>query len=790
MRMARWCAVLVAIGLGLSAAPRSAVPQTAWLEGRVVDAISGLPVRGVVVRANAWQPQAPSGSTAAAYLTGLDGRFVFRDLPAGGVGLFATKTGYLSSDDERVGLAPGGRRDDVKIVLTPEGTISGQITDQYGDPIPGITVRATPQAEVSRFGRGESALTDDTGRYLVGGLPAGLFIVSVQPVNDGTPFGRDPVYFPSASKPDDATVIDVAPGIERGGVNLTVTLRAATLVVQTRAVKPGVSLGTASSLSLEQARGSSDSMLGSVAGVVKDTSGRGLPLAMVIMRRATGAASVQGVSTDESGRFQFDNVPPGPLRLAATKRGFQMVASPADTVPSETIPWVEVELSSSQRRNDVALVLSRTTVVSGTLLDHLGDPLSGSLSLRPSAAPNALRHSARTNSRGEFRISDVSPGEYILVVDQNPYGSPLRVADGSAQEREVAFLPVFYPGVPDASMAAPLAVRAGVDVAGLVVVVQPAPVSSIHVTIDPGARAAQNVLLTRTPLDGPPATSRATMSRDGLRGALDSVPAGRSLIVATATEVRADPLERGSDHRLWATAEIATDGTTPATLTMMLEPGARVSGRIVVEGRGLSSAAVQPRLEPASDVVGGAYVWPRELTGDAGRFEFTITNVQPGAYLLGVGARAESEVPWTVKSIVADGREIQQRVIDLAPGTELGNVIVTLSDQLTELSGTVVDERGRVPSGAGVIAFTPNPQLWRAGSSLIRSAVVDPTGRYVIPGLLPGEYRLAAVADRAAVSTADYPMLLARLLPSAVTITLRHAEQKVQDLRLRAPVVR
>ena len=789
MRMARWCAVLVAIGLGLSAAPRSAVPQSAWLEGRVVDAISGLPVRGVVVRANAAQAQFPGGSSVAAYLTSLDGRFVFRDLPPGGVGLFATKTGYLSSDDERVGLAPGGRRDDVKIVLTPEGTISGRITDQYGDPVPGITVRATPQGELSRFGSGESALTDDTGAYLVGGLLAGLYIVSVQPVNDGTQFGRDAVYFPSAATREDATVIDVAAATERSGVNMTVTLRAATLVVQTRALKPGVNYTTTSALSPEQARGSSDPALGSVAGVVKDASGRGLPLAMVIMRRATESGVVQGVSTDESGRFQFDNVPPGPLRLAATKRGFQMVASPADTGPSETIPWVEVELASSQRRNDVGIILTRATVVSGTLLDQFGDPVSGSLSLRPSATPNAVRRSVRTNSRGEFRISDVTAGEYVLVVDQNPYGSPLRVADGSSQ-REVAFLPVFYPGVPDASMAAPLAVRAGVDVAGLAVVVQPAPVSSIQVTVDAGARAVQNVQITRTAVDGPSTSSRATMSRDGVRGALDSVPAGRSLIVATATEVRADPLERGSDYRLWATAEIATDGSTPATLTMLLEPGARVSGRIVVEGRGLSSPAVQPRLEPASDTVGGAYVWPRELTGDAGRFEFTIANVQPGAYLLGVGARAPSEVPWTVKSIVVEGREIQQRVIELAPGTELGNVIITLSDQLTELSGSLVDDRGRVPPGAGVIAFTPNSQLWRAGSSLIQSAEVDATGRYVMRGLVPGEYRVVAVADRAAVSTADYPMLFARLLPVAVTVSLRHGEQKVQDLRVRTPVVR
>ena len=147
-------------------------------------------------------------------------------------------------------------------------------------------------------------------------------------------------------------------------------------------------------------------------------------------------------------------------------------------------------------------------------------------------------------------------------------------------------------------------------------------------------------------------------------------------------------------------------------------------------------------------------------------------------------------VACSVKSIVVEGREIQQRVIELAPGTELGNVIITLSDQLTELSGSLVDDRGRVPPGAGVIAFTPNSQLWRAGSSLIQSADVDSTGRYVIRGLVPGEYRVVAVADRAAVSTADYPMLFTRLLPAAVTVSLRHGEQKVQDLRWRTPVVR
>ena len=79
------------------------------VEGRVVDALSGQPLRGVVVIANVF-----TGSTsiapAAAFLTAADGRFVFRDLPLGSVGLFATKVGFLNGEIKPFTVPAGTKR--------------------------------------------------------------------------------------------------------------------------------------------------------------------------------------------------------------------------------------------------------------------------------------------------------------------------------------------------------------------------------------------------------------------------------------------------------------------------------------------------------------------------------------------------------------------------------------------------------------------------------------------------------------------------------------------------------
>ena len=95
------------------------------VEGHVVNALTGEPLRGVVVLANVLQGTT-SINPAAAFLTAADGRFVFRDLPTGSVGLIALKAGFLNGEIKPF-TVPTGRRDDVRVRLAREGSISGRL---------------------------------------------------------------------------------------------------------------------------------------------------------------------------------------------------------------------------------------------------------------------------------------------------------------------------------------------------------------------------------------------------------------------------------------------------------------------------------------------------------------------------------------------------------------------------------------------------------------------------------------------------------------------------------------
>lgn len=155
--------------------------------GRVVDATSGGPIRGAVVRLGGHDRD-----TLA--LTDGEGRFVFvRADAAAPVRLAATKGGYHDTEYGASGpqgmprllvLAAGERRGDVVIRMWKHSVITGVVRDEAGEPIAGLEVvaeRRTFVAGQPRLERGENhqAHTDDRGIFRLSGLLPGSYVISV-----------------------------------------------------------------------------------------------------------------------------------------------------------------------------------------------------------------------------------------------------------------------------------------------------------------------------------------------------------------------------------------------------------------------------------------------------------------------------------------------------------------------------------------------------------------------------------------------------------------------------------
>ena len=168
---------------------------TAAISGVVLDGVSGQPLSGAVVTLA--RAEATVGWSNARMVTDARGRFVFTDLPAGKdyflgarrFGYAYTRYGWASPngsltvrDIARVAVADGQWVDTIQIPLWRLGSIAGRVTDEQGEPVVGVAVRAFSTRSVageSQLVAGAIATTDDRGVYRIAGLDPGRYLVAV-----------------------------------------------------------------------------------------------------------------------------------------------------------------------------------------------------------------------------------------------------------------------------------------------------------------------------------------------------------------------------------------------------------------------------------------------------------------------------------------------------------------------------------------------------------------------------------------------------------------------------------
>ena len=159
---------------------------------------------------------------------------------------------------------------------------------------------------------------------------------------------------------------------------------------------------------------------------------------------------------------------------------------------------------------------------------------------------------------------------------------------------------------------------------------------------------------------------------------------------------------------------------------------------------------------------------------------FTFTGVPPGRFRVAI-ANAGA---WSLRSAMFSGRDTLDALLDVPPGQPISDLALTLTDQPTEVSGTLVDASGRPAAGYVVIVFSSDRAHWtiapRRSSGVVR---IGSNGAYRVTGLPPGEYYLAALIDADAQDVAD-PSFLDQLVPVSLRITLSEGERKQQDLRV------
>src|ERR1700675_2496294 len=156
------------------------------VSGIVINSATGEPVSRALV-----QMQAPA---ARAQFAGTNGTFVFKNLARGRYNLTASKPGFFS--EQQLGrwnawmnsLQDVPSDKEVVLKLTPEGIIYGEVKNENGEPVEGVTVRAQRwQTENGRksLQNVRDAATDDEGNFRLAELTPGSYHLSFVPLSRG-----------------------------------------------------------------------------------------------------------------------------------------------------------------------------------------------------------------------------------------------------------------------------------------------------------------------------------------------------------------------------------------------------------------------------------------------------------------------------------------------------------------------------------------------------------------------------------------------------------------------------
>jgi protocatechuate 3,4-dioxygenase beta subunit len=575
--------------------------------------------------------------------------------------------------------------------------------------------------------------------------------------------------------------------------------------------------------------------------------------------------------TDDSGVFDFQQLPEGRYNLNASKAGFVSLAY-GQRRPMQ--PGTPLQLSTNQTLRDLELRLPRGSAITGRVTDELGEPM-------PSIMVRAMRQqfvqgqrqlvaagAAQTDDRGQYRVWGLNPGEYYISAvapnfvlpdflgrggrggGQNGPGGPggrgglegrgagranigafveafsvdvdltqlsnalaqvgnitlLGGLDGSATQ--VSYAPTYYPGVSSTREAQPVTVALAAEATGIdfsLLLVQMARVSGRVTSQDGGAVTSGNINLSSNdePGDrgGPLSGNYGTRIQGDGTFTIANVPPGQYMLRARSNVGPGGRGERGGRGAAAAGANgrgggggNARGGIDPnapprfasqpvfvsgdlTDLSVVLAPGAEISGTITVQAVQTSPidlSQVRIMARPADQAIG------QETTGRADRSgTFSIAGIPAGPHWF----RVQAPRGLTLKAVLINGRDVIDAPHDIRPGERLAGATIVLTDRVSEISGTITDDRSTPIPDYTVLAFSEDPEHWGPQSRHIMTTRPDQNGKFQIRGLPPGRYYLVAIDPTIQGEWFD-PAFLEQHRDGAGRLTLAEGEVKTQDFRV------
>lgn len=580
--------------------------------------------------------------------------------------------------------------------------------------------RASVSLQAGELGVPRTAVTDDDGRVVFVGLPAGNYLLSAaKPGYVRTFYG--------------SRTVGMGPGVAValiGAARQEVTMKLVRGAVVTGTIRtPAGRAATGIAVQAVSRRFSLNrevSLFSETMNMMATTDDRGvyriygLPPGDYVVNARGGLTrdEIRAVTEQElqwadkvvaGGAAGAPASDPAAAPSSAPPSAFAPVYYPGTTVAADAVP---VTLGPGEERGgvDFPLQLVRTAQIRGRLIDEGGRPqpnqnisvrapqlqISDTLQFIEAAFGNA---SARTSADGSFVLSAVRPGRYTITARATPRtGTEPPAPTGRGGISEASALFGMGAGTHWASE--------DVDVAGV-------DINDLTLVLRPGMTVSGRVTYEATTLTPPKDMSTLTFSLSPAQTSVSVMGMAMSMMEGATIRTNAD-------------GTFTANGVAP--------------GRY----RFLTQAAMLGAIAPAAAASAGGFV---------------------------------------LKSATVGGRDIADTPIDIRPGQDLSGIVVTFTDRPTEISGTVFDQAGRVTPHFPIVIFSTDRGYWTVASRRVQLVRPASDGKFRAVGLPAGEYFVCAVTAVEQDQLAD-PAFLDQLAAASFRIALKDGEKKTQDLKL------
>jgi hypothetical protein len=511
---------------------------------------------------------------------------------------------------------------------------------------------------------------------------------------------------------------------------------------------------------------------GSIQGLVSK-AGTGAPLSKAtveIRGDDSSTAPTHTTTSDNDGRFLIPNVRPGRYQVMVSRPGYVRRTLSVTVVAGRT--------------DEVQALLTATAAIAGRVYAANGDPLGNIevAALKPSYQDGRRTLMAvqktRTDDRGEYRLFWLPPGKYYVSATHQSAKSPMeRMMDsagsfsggGNGQgfnmvrstgdpaaavqlfqqiEREGPsedrYVPVFFPGTINEQAASPVDLSAGTDAAGVDIPLTPVRARHVRGVVVNGAtgQVAQyaGLKVDQGTLGGPGPGAFPDDSVIDPNGSFDLLlfPGPHTLVGTAGTGVG------------FVTIEVRDADLEGIQILAM--PSFNISGRLVADGAVSSADLENVRISLLRDGGVGATSSPSySLPRADGSF---VVEATPGDFrlniapILNLATRAPGppniRVPPSlqgayVKSIRLGDIDVLNGGLRLQ-GAPAGQLEVVIGTAPGAVEGSVFTDGQTAGPGVTVVLL---PDV-RRRTDLYKITATDPSGRFRIDRVPPGDYRMFA----------------------------------------------